>query len=78
QSEGQVVQGLRHLLNVPAEKLTGTVEKLMEEKRLLERELQQIRKQAALGNLSELVNEAQDIGGIRVLAKQVEVDSMQT
>ena len=78
QSEGQVVQGLRHLLNVPTEKLAGMVEKLMEEKRQLERELQQIRKQAALGNLSELVNEAQDIGGIRVLAKQVEVDSMQT
>ena len=78
QSEGQVVQELRQLLNAPVEKLAGTVEKLMEEKRLLERELQQVRKQAALGNLSGLLGEAQDVNGIRVLAKQVEVDSMQT
>ena len=74
--ENRVAQNLRQLLNVPVEKVTETVEKLLDEKRGLEKEIQEIRKQNAGANAGSLLEEAELIGDVHVLARQVEVQSM--
>ena len=76
--QGKVVGNLRQLLNLPEEQIAASVEKLMDEKRQLERELQQLRKEAARGNLGTLLEQAQDLAGTKVLATMVDVDSMDT
>ena len=74
--ENRVAQNLRQLLNVPVEKVTETVEKLLDEKRGLEKEIQEMRKQNAGANAGNLLEEAELVGDVHVLAKQVEVQSM--
>ena len=74
--ENRVAQNLRQLLNVPVEKVTETVEKLLDEKRGLEKEIQEMRKQNAGANAGNLLEEAELIGDVHVLARQVEVQSM--
>ena len=74
--ENRVAQNLRQLLNVPVEKVTETVEKLLDEKRGLEKEIQEMRKQNAGANAGSLLEEAELIGDVHVLARQVEVQSM--
>jgi alanyl-tRNA synthetase len=76
--QGKVVTSLRQLLNLPEEQITHSVERLLEERRQLERELQQLRKAAAKSNLGDLLSEAQEISGAKVLARMIEVDSMDT
>ena len=76
QKENRMAQTLRQTLNVPLEEITGAVEKLLEEKRALEREIQELRKQNAGAGTSELLDQAETIGDVRVLARQVEVQSM--
>jgi alanyl-tRNA synthetase len=74
--ENRVAQNLRQLLNVPVEKVTETVEKLLDEKRGLEKEIQEMRKQNAGANAGSLLEEAELVGDVHVLARQVEVQSM--
>jgi alanyl-tRNA synthetase len=76
QQENRVAQNLRQQLNVPVEKISETVEKLLDEKRTLEKELQEIRKQNAGANAGTLLEDAQTLGDVRVLAKKVDVQSM--
>ena len=71
-----MAQNLRQMLNVPVEKVTETVEKLLDEKRGLEKEIQEMRKQNAGANAGSLLEEAELIGDVHVLARQVEVQSM--
>ena len=74
--ENRVAQNLRQLLNVPVEKVTETVEKLLDEKRGLEKEIQEMRKQNAGANAGSLLEEAELVGDVHVIARQVEVQSM--
>ncbi len=76
QQESRVTQGLRQMLNVPVGKVPLTVEKLLDEKRQLERELQELRKQSASAGASSLILQAETVGDIRVLAVEVDVDSI--
>jgi len=54
------------------------VEKLAEEKRQLEKELQTLRSETALAGVSELLAQAEDVEGVLVLAKEIEADSADT
>ncbi|GIT63444.1 MAG: hypothetical protein Ct9H300mP21_09900 [Pseudomonadota bacterium] len=53
-------------------------EKLAEEKRQLEKELQALRSDSALAGVPELVAKAEEVEGILVLATEIEVDSADT
>ena len=74
--EARATHELRQLLNVQTEAIGTQVSQLLEEKRRLERELQQLKKQSAAGTAHSLLSQAQPVGGVPVLAIQVETESM--
>ena len=53
-------------------------EKLAEEKRHLEKEVQNLRSKVALAGISELLAQTEEIEGVSVLAKEIEVDSAES
>ena len=78
QEQGRVARALRQLLNVPEAQIPEMAEKLAEEKRQLEKEVQSLRSKAALEGISELVAQAEEVEGVFVLAKEIEADSPDT
>jgi len=78
QEQGRVARALRQLLNVPEAQIPEMAEKLAEEKRQLEKEVQSLRSKAALEGISELVAQAEEVEGVSVLAKEIEADSADT
>jgi len=78
QEQGRVARALRLLLNVPEAQIPEMAEKLAEEKRRLEKEVQSLRSKAALKGISELVAQAEEIEGVSVLAREIEADSADT
>ena len=60
------------LLHTPVGGLEQRVEKLLEERRVLERELEALRVDQRRAASGDLVSQAQDIGGVQVLAAKVE------
>ena len=64
------------LLSVGAEELSAVVTSLFDRNRELERLLAGARRQAASQTASELVTDAADLGGIKVVSARVEVDNM--
>ena len=78
QEQGRVARALRQLLNVPEAQIPEMAEKLAEEKRQLEKEVQSLRSKAALAGISELVAQAEEVEGVSVLAKEIEADSADT
>ncbi len=78
QEHGRVTRSLRKLLNVPEAQIPEMTAKLTEEKRQLEKEIQSLRSKAAIASISELLTQAEEIEGVLVLAKEIEVDSADT
>ena len=78
QEHGRVARSLRQFMNVPEAQVPKMVEKLADEKRQLERELQNLRSENALAGVSGLLTQAEDVEGVLVLAKIIEVDSADT
>ena len=78
QEHGRVARSLRQFMNVPEAQVPKMVEKLADEKRQLERELQNLRSENALAGVSGLLAQAEDVEGVLVLAKIIEVDSADT
>ena len=78
QEQGRVARALRQLLNVPEAQIPEMAEKLAEEKRQLEKEVQSLRSKAALAGISELVAQAEEVEGVYVLAREIEADSADT
>ena len=78
QEQGRVARALRQLLNVPEAQIPEMAEKLAEEKRQLEKEVQSLRSKAALEGISELVAQAEEVEGVSVLAREIEADSADT
>ena len=78
QEQGRVARRLRQLMNVPEAQVPKMVEKLADEKRQLERDLQNLRSEKALTGVSDLIAQAENVEGVKVLAKIVEVDSADT
>ena len=68
QEHGRVARSLRQLMNVPEAQVPEMVEKLAEEKRQLEKELQTLRSETALAGVSGLLALAEDVEGVLVLA----------
>ncbi len=78
QEHGRVARSLRQLMNVPETQVPKMVEKLADEKRQLEGELQNLRSENALAGISGLISQAEEVEGVQVLAKIIEVDSADT
>ena len=78
QEQGRVARALRQLLNVPEAQIPEMAEKLAEEKRQLEKEVQSLRSKAALEGISELVAQAEEVEGVSVLAREIEANSADT
>ncbi len=75
--EGKTIKELRQLLNVPTEKVASSARQLLEEKRQLEKELLDLKKESAAGGAADLVRQAQKIAGVQVVIAQVELDSIE-
>ena len=78
QEQSRIARALRQLLNVPEAQIPEMAEKLAEEKRQLEKEVQSLRSKAALEGISELVAQAEEVEGVSVLAREIEADSADT
>ncbi len=78
QEQGRVTRALRKLLNVSEAQIPQMAEKLAEEKRLLEKEIQSLRSKAALEGISELLEQAEEVEGVSVLAKEIKADTAET
>ena len=78
QEQTRVTRVLRQLMNVPESQVPRMVEKLFDEKKQLERDLQNYHSEKALRGVSEMINQAIDVEGVLVLAKIIEVDSPET
>jgi alanyl-tRNA synthetase len=59
-------------MRAPVAELPTRVEKLLEEKRQLERELERLRAESRGAATGDLVGEAQEVGGVKVLAVRVD------
>lgn len=75
--EGEAMGALRRLLNVSSPEIPLHVSRVLEEKRQLEKELLELKKQSATGRTGQLCQEAQTLAGIPVVIAQVEMDSME-
>ncbi len=70
------LQSLKHLLNVQSEdEIPTKIEKLLEERKTLEKQLEKLRVEVAASQLDRLLNQAEAIGGAKILASEVSVSS---
>lgn len=70
------LQQLRGALNVQSEdSVLDRIKKLLDEKKEMEKELERMRLQIAASQLDDLVKQAEDVKGIRVLSAQVSAGS---
>ena len=65
-------------MNVRDDQVPEMVKKLADEKKVLERELKELRSEKFIGNVSSIIKEAESVNGILVLTKLIEVDSSDT
>ncbi len=68
----RMLERTAELLRTPVGELTDRVEKLLEERRALEREIEQLRTARRGEAAVDLVAEAREVAGVRVLATRVE------
>jgi alanyl-tRNA synthetase len=71
-----LVEQFRLKLNAGDEELLARLEALLEERRKLERELKSLRKGHMADGASALLEQAGEVRGVRVLASEVQADSM--
>jgi alanyl-tRNA synthetase len=71
QTDEQVIKHLSDRLKTKAEEIPAQVDKLLDQVRRYERELEQLKLKIAQSEASEAVASAREIGGIRVLARRV-------
>jgi len=72
-AEKRTLERTAELLRAPVGELEERVARLLEERRGLERELESLRAAERSAASGDLISRAEEIGGIRVLATQVEV-----
>ncbi len=78
QEHSRVARALRHLMNVPEEKVVEMVKKIVEEKRNLEKEIKDLRNKQSIEGVKDIIAQAEEINGVLVLTKLIEVDSADT
>jgi alanyl-tRNA synthetase len=71
QQQAQILSQVASQLNVGEDAVLGTVEKLSQTVKQLEKELEAQKRKGALSQLDELVGRAQTIKGVKVIAEQV-------
>ncbi len=74
--EGKIVNEMRQLLNVATDEVSTSIGQLLEEKKQLEKELLELKKQTAVGGTEQLLNQAQQLAGVQVVVSEVDIDSM--
>ncbi len=57
------------------EDIPGQIESLLEEKKSLDKELKKLKSEAASAGLGSLVDSAQDVNGVKVIATKIEADN---
>jgi len=72
----QLVEQFRQRLNVGEAELVARLDQLIEERRKLERELKTVRKGHMTEGATELLERATEVRGVRILASEVQADSM--
>ena len=78
QEHSRVARSLRQLMNVPEEEVPKMVRKLAEEKRNLERDIKVLRSEKSIEGVADLISQAEEVDGVLVLTKVIEVDSADT
>jgi alanyl-tRNA synthetase len=71
-TQEQALLRTAELLRTPVSELTTRVEKLLDERRALEREVEELRAGQRRAASGDLVSKAREVGGVRVLATRVE------
>ncbi len=71
QADDALLAGVTNLLKTPKTALPQRIERLLQEQRELEQQLQQLKNQHALSNINALVEGATLVGGVRVVASHV-------
>ncbi len=74
--EGHIVSHLRQIFNVPTEQLSNAIEHFVEEKRQLEKEIKELKKESASGSAVQLLQKVQEVSGSKILISEVSIDSM--
>ncbi|MBN2468840.1 MAG: alanine--tRNA ligase [Deltaproteobacteria bacterium] len=72
------LEALESVLKCPRSELIGKAQKLIEEARQLQREIEKLRAQVASGNSRDILSEVKTLGGIKVVATQVEASDPKT
>ena len=72
----RLVTQFRGILNAAPEGLVARLEHLLEDRKQLERELKQLKRGSVADGADALLRQARDIGGVRVLAAQVQAASL--
>jgi alanyl-tRNA synthetase len=71
-SQEQALTRTAEMLRTPISELTTRVEKLLDERRALEREIEELRAGQRRAASGDLASQARDVGGVRVLATRVQ------
>ena len=71
QQQAQILSQVASQLNVGEDAVLATVEKLSQTVKQLEKELEAQKRKGALGQLDELVGQAQTVKGVKVIAEEV-------
>jgi alanyl-tRNA synthetase len=71
QTDEQIIKQLSERLKTKAEEIPAQVDKLVEQVRRYERELEQLKLKVAQADAAEAVEAAREIGGVKVLARRV-------
>lgn len=72
QAEEALLAGAAGMLKVPTAELTAKLEQILEGARSLEKELARLKSRIAASQGADLAQQAQDVGGVRVLATRLE------
>ena len=75
-SEKRVTQQIEELLNCRGEEAVARLEALLREKQRLEKELQQLRVEAARAQIGRLVQEAPSLNGFKVVASRIQIEDV--
>ena len=63
------------LINAPIEQVGDKVEAILQQNRVLERDLEQMRQRLARLEMGEVAEDSQEVDGCKVVARRVEIDS---
>ncbi len=78
QADEVELAGLAELVNASGGELRGRVEKLLARQKELEKEVSRLTAAQTIGDLDRLLNEAQTVAGVKVVAAEVPLDSPKT